>query len=162
MFQFYLPHTEKFEKVFLQNEIHEWEAKMFLKKIKNLKGKNSTIHASHIYASLRTLLRHGFLSFKRSESNSRIFLYSETEKLKQNRNHFLNSRLKKVIDLEKSLINKNIISLNTQKEYLHELVLKYPELNSEFINLDQKIDLYGEEKREKLKILDNILKILRK
>ena len=79
MFQFYLPHTEKFEKVFLQNEIHEWEAKMFLKKIKNLKGKNSTIHASHIYASLRTLLRHGFLSFKRSESNSRIFLYKLTK-----------------------------------------------------------------------------------
>lgn len=160
MFQFYLPYAEKFEKVFLQNEIHEWEAKMFLKNIQNLKGKNSIIHASHIYASLRTLLRHGFLSFKRSESNSRIFLYSETEKLKQNRNHFLNNRLKSIIEIEKDLINKNIVSLNTQKEYLYELLLKYPELNSEFINLDQKIDLDEEKKRAKLNILDSFLKIL--
>ena len=156
MFHFYLPYAEKFEKVFLENEIHEWEAKMILKMIKNLKGENSTIHVSYIYSSLRILLRHGLLSFKRSESNRRIFLYSETAELKQKRNNFLNNHLKSVIEFEKELIIKNINSLNTQKEYLYELLLKYPELDSEFINLDKKIDLDGEEKREKL----NILKIL--
>lgn len=160
MIHFYLPYAEKFEKVLLENEIHEWEAKMFLKTIKNLKGENSTIHASYIYSSLRILLRHELLSFKRSESNKRIFLYSETVKLKQKRNNFLSNRLKSVIEFEKDLINKNINNINAQKEYLYELLLKYPELDSEFINLDQKIDLDGEENREKLNILDNFLKIL--
>ncbi len=62
MFEFYLPHTEKFEKVFLQNEIHEWEAKMFLKKIKNLKGKNSPF-MHRIYIIFKNIIASWILEF---------------------------------------------------------------------------------------------------
>jgi Fe2+ or Zn2+ uptake regulation protein len=160
MFYFYLPYAQQFEKLFLENEIYEWEAKFFLNKMNSINENKSTIEPSYIYSALRILLRHKLLSFKRSRNNQRLFLYSETESLKNLRTTVYMNNFSKIIKFEKEHIISNLSSFQIKKEYIYELKNKYPEFNLEIIYLDRKIEIDQKKDREKLKVLENFLNIL--
>lgn len=162
MFEFYLPYAASFEKLLLNNEICDWEAKMFIKFINGMNGEKLTTCPTYIYGALKILIRHNFLNTKRSKSNNRLFLYSETEKLKYLRNCLLNDSLKNIIDVEKELITNTLDNYKLQKEYLCELVLKYPEIDSEIINLDQKIEFEKLKNIQRLNMLAHFLGMINK
>src|SRR5690606_25305364 len=79
----------------------------------------------NVYSGIKILLKKGYLTAKCSTTHSKIFLYSETQKLSILRSG--NSHKKKFI-YEKNKLDKNLHFLSLQENFVNELIYKYPEL----------------------------------
>ena len=106
MFDFYLPLADHFMQVMLKNEIQNWEAKKFWLQFDQSKIKNHARHRQYMYSSLKILAKHGFLEFKYSENNSRLYLYSETEKLKKLRYKHLDKDYENISKIREDILFK--------------------------------------------------------
>ncbi|MEG2263141.1 MAG: hypothetical protein RSC68_02075 [Acinetobacter sp.] len=145
--------------VMLKNEIQNWEAKKFWIKFNQSKIKNHAQHRQYMYSSLKILAKHGFLEFKYSENNSRLYLYSETEKLKKLRYKYLDKDYEKIFNIEKEKLIIQLDSLSLKNKYISELNSKYPEFRSELIKIENEIHLKRNEYEIKLQFLDDFKNI---
>ncbi|MDM1291453.1 hypothetical protein HXZ72_08455 [Acinetobacter indicus] len=159
MFDFYLPLADHFMQVMLKNEIQNWEAKKFWLQFDQSKIKNHARHRQYMYSSLKILAKHGFLEFKYSENNSRLYLYSETEKLKKMRYKHLDKDYENIFNIEKENLIIQLDGLSIKNKYISELNSKYPEFRSKIIEIENKIHLKKKEYEIKLQFLEDFKNI---
>ncbi len=159
MFDFYLPLADQFMQIMLKNEIQNWEAKNFWLKFDQSKIKNHIQHRQYMYSSLRILAKHGFLEFKYSEKNSKLYLYSETEKFKKLRYKYLDKDYENIFSIEKESLIIQLDSLSLKNKYISELNSKYPQFKSKLIEVESKIHLKKKEYEIKLQFLEDLKNI---
>lgn len=141
MFNFYLPIAEHFEKLIKEYDIKDWEAKNFYSNFDTSFTSYAEISKCRqkTYIGIKILVKRGYLSIQSSNKNSKVFLYSETQKLKDLRlgkNHigiFIN---------EKNELNKNLYFLSLQESFVDELIYKYPELSEEIKKYKKNLNDY--------------------
>ena len=139
MFNFYLPLAEEFEKVIQKHDIENWEAKKFYSKFDYVKTSscNSEKFRRTVYIGIKILLRRGYLSVKGSPTHSKIFVYSETQKLKDLR---LGKNHTEIFINEKNELHQNLYFLSIQESFVEELIYKYPELSEEIKKYKKKLN----------------------
>ena len=84
MFDFQLPLGEEFLEILNFCEIVDWEAKDFWSMLETpgLAYHERKKLRSQTYTSLHLLRKHGYLAVERANYMKKLFLYSQTEKLK--------------------------------------------------------------------------------
>ena len=80
---------------------------------------------------IKILTKHGYLSVMPSQMNQKVFLYSETEKLKEFRMQFFKKNYEQIFISHRKEISKRLEFLNLQNEFSKELISSYPELTLE-------------------------------
>lgn len=158
MFTFYLPLANQFAKVLSEYEIHEWEAKSFWVKFDHSKMHNPAQLRQYMYSGLRVLSKNGFLSVKYSESNSRVYLYTETSKLKMLRCKILDKDYGKLLIEEKYKLNKELDEICLHDNFIYELILKYPQLNLRLSKMKDENEFKKHSCEMKIQFLDNLIK----
>lgn len=133
MFDFYLPLEDYFHRILIENEIKNWEAKIFWINIKHLNNFEEDYVRQQMYNALRILTTNDFLSVQNSKYNERIFLYSGTLKLVNLKQNLLKNNYTNLIKKEKNIIQGELEQYIFQKKFIEELYLKYPELAAKSI-----------------------------
>ncbi|WP_111811612.1 hypothetical protein [Acinetobacter soli] len=105
-----LPLYDNFIEILINHEIKNWKAKDFCEKMCIDKNSGYEQHRRLVYVGLKVLVKCNYLRVDLSESNSRKFSYSET-----NRTNFLRERYRRQI-LEKIFMRKKIEFLNQIKD----------------------------------------------
>ena len=89
-----LPLYDDFLKIFIDNEIINWQAKHFWEKM----GLNQRYRAKHckqlMYIGLRVLLKCQYLEVDGNKSTKKAFSYNETPRLNELRNQYKKQILK--------------------------------------------------------------------
>lgn len=160
MFDFHLPMAEEFEKIFLENEVYEWEAKHFWQKIDQTVLVNPEYEKSFMYSGLKILRIRGYLISQPTFNNKRLFLYTATKKLKALKNSNQNSDLKSIFFEERSNLIKNLEVYDFQISFISELIPKYPHLNIEIFKIKKTLNLNRKKYEEKINAIDHFLKII--
>lgn len=160
MFDFYLPLAKEFEKIFLENEIFEWEAKHFWQKIDQTALVNPAYQKSFMYSGLKILRTRGYLVSQPTFNNKQLFLYTETKKLKELKKMTKNLDLKTVFYEERLNLIKNLDIYNNQILIISELFPKYTHLNNELIKIKNTLNSNKIKCEEKICAIDHFLKII--
>lgn len=146
--------AKEFERIFLENDVYEWQAKDFWQKF-DQKVLNTfrrpDRQRAYVYSAIKTLTTLQYLVAKPSMHNHRVFLYTSTPRLKELCNKTPCGDVKHILNFEKNnLINelsviKTQISVISEMFYKHihlkkQLVIIKKELNNEKQKLDNKLN----------------------
>lgn len=160
MFDFYLPCREQFIQIFKKKEIKEWEAKEFWSFSDIQADSDPIFFRQRIYAGLKILHRQGFLVVKYSPNNSRLFLYSETQKLKKFRDTLFINDYENIFKKEIEKLNLNLEKDNNMEILIDELSVTYPELRDRLLIVKNEIKSKRISQEMKLQNLHDLLRIL--
>ena len=160
MFDFYLPCREQFIQIFKKKEIKEWEAKEFWSFSDIQADSDPIFFRQRIYAGLKILHRQGFLVVKYSPNNSRLFLYSETPKLKKFRDTLFINDYENIFTKEREKLNLNLEKDNNMEILIDELSVTYPELRDRLLIVKNEIKSKRISQEMKLQNLHDLLRIL--
>lgn len=160
MFDFYLPCREQFIQIFKKKEIKEWEAKEFWSFSDIQADSDPIFFRQRIYAGLKILHRQGFLVVKYSPNNSRLFLYSETQKLKKFRDTLFINDYENIFTKEREKLNLNLEKDNNMEILIDELSVTYPELRDRLLIVKNEIKSKRISQEMKLQNLHDLLRIL--
>lgn len=158
MFTFYLPLANQFAKILSEYEIKDWEAKSFWIKFDHSKMHNPAQLRQYMYSGLRVLSKNGYLSFKYSKSNSRVYLYSETSKLKMLRSKILEKDYEILLKKEKDSLNMELDKIYLHDNFIYELILKYPQLDLKLSKMKDVNDFKKHSCEIKIQFLDSLIK----
>ena len=150
--------AKEFEKIFLDNEVFEWEAKHFWQKIDQTVLVNPAYQKSHMYSGLKILSIRGYLIFSPAFNNKRLFLYTETSKLKELRNSRKDLALKFIFFKEKISLINNLESYDFQISFVSKIIPKYSHLNIELKELKNKLILNRKKCEEEINKIDYFIK----
>lgn len=143
MFDFNLPLGEEFLEILNLCEIVDWEAKHFWSIIDTpgLAYHERKKLRSQTYTNLHLLRKHGYLAVERASYKKKLFLYSQTEKLKNIKKTSVKKVDKKhiLVSLTEEL-NLKITELASQIEYAAELLVSLPELEKEILNFRNSLE----------------------
>lgn len=139
MFDFYLPLAKEFERIFLENDVYEWEAKEFWQKI-DQSARTSIHQKAYMYSGIKTLTILEYLVSKPSAYNHRVFLYTSTQKLKDLCNRGKNLNIKSIIHEEKSNLISDLEHCKIQILFISEMFSKHPHLKKELIVINNDLN----------------------
>lgn len=159
MFNFYLPSAEEFEKVIQEHDINNWEVKKFYSKFDsaNASSCNSEQFRRTVYLGIKILLRRGYLSVKCSPTHSKVFVYSETQKLKDLR---LGKNHTEIFINEKNALDEKFKFLSVQESFVEDLIDKYPELSEKLKKYKRKLNDYKVIYNAKMTTLNDLIEFL--
>ena len=162
MLKLNIPLAEHFLEIIKNYEIHAWEAKRFwliIRQSDQLDPSNFKTLREYMYAAIKILLKNDFLIAQRSPFNKKLYLYSETQKLKELRKKLIETEEKNPLSIKKNNINKELNSLKKQMEFIDELTLSYPEFSYSIKKYREEIDYQIDYCEVKIKTINNIIKI---
>lgn len=142
MFDFNLPLGEEFLEILNLCEIVDWEAKDFWSMLETpgLAYHEKTKLRSQTYASLHLLKKHGYLAVEHANYKKKLFLYSQTDKLKKIKKTSVKVYKKHILFSLNEELNLKITELASQIEYAAELLVSFPELEKEIINFRNSLE----------------------
>lgn len=160
MFDFYLPMAEEFERIFLENDVYEWQAKDFWQKIDqtvlNKFGKPDR-QKSYVYSAIKTLTILEYLVAKPSSHSHRVFLYTSTEKLKNLFNRGSFSDVKHVLNLEKNNLINQLDIHKTQISFISEMFSKHLHLKKQLIIINKELNFEKQKLENKINAITLLL-----
>ena len=162
MLKLNIPLAEHFLEIIKNYEIHAWEAKRFwliIRQSNQLDPSNFKTLREYMYAAIKILLKNDFLIAQRSPFNKKLYLYSETQKLKELRKKLIESEEKNPLSIQKNNINKELSFLKKQVEFIDELAFSYPEFCNSIKKYREEIDYQIDYCEVKIKTINNIIKI---
>jgi len=160
MFDFYLPMAEEFERIFLENEVYEWEAKDFWQKIDQTALGAFGIpkrQKAYMYSAIKTLTILKYLVSKPSPYNHRVFLYTSTQKLKNLCNRESSLNLKTIINKEKSNLINELETCVIQVSIITEMFPKYSHLKKELIVIKNELNFEKHKLENKINAITLLL-----
>lgn len=160
MLDFYLPCRNQFIQVLINNEIQDWEAKAFWSYFTPQKGCTMQYLRQQMYAGLKILHRNGYLEAKISPFNRRLFLYSETTKLKLFRNKILINDYENIFKKEIETLNINLEKIDNMAVLIDELSITYPGLKDRLLFARNEIESNRISQEMKLQTFNDLLRIL--
>lgn len=160
MFDFNLPLDYHFIKILSNYEIINWEAKKFWSKFEISESYNRFRLCQSTYMGIKILTKHGYLSVMPSPMNKKVFLYSETEKLKEFRMQFFKKNYEQIFISHKKEISKRLEFLNLQNEFSKELISSYPGLTLEIKKYQHNIENGIKNCEAKILTLNDLIKII--
>lgn len=142
MFDFNLPLGEEFLEILNLCEIVDWEAKDFWSIIDTpgLAYHERKKLRSQTYTCLHLLRKHGYLAVERASYKKKLFLYSQTEKLKNIKKKSVKVDKKHILVSLTEELNLKITELASQIEYTAELLVSLPELEREILNFRNSLE----------------------
>lgn len=157
MFDFYLPLAKEFERIFLENDVYEWEAKKIWEKFdKSVRLSNR--QRSYMYSGIKTLTILEYLSFKPSAHNHKVFLYTSTQKLKNLCDKREKTNIKGIIEGEKRLLISSLGDCEIQISFISEMFSKHPHLNNELIIINNDLNFEKRKLEKKINAATLLLK----
>lgn len=160
MLDFYLPCRNQFIQVLSNYEINDWEAKAFWSYFTPQKGCKKQYLRQQMYAGLKILHRNGYLEAKTSPFNRRLFLYSETSKLKLFREKILIIDYENIFKKEIETLNINLEKIDNMAVLIDELSITYPGLKDRLTFARKKIISKKTSQEMKLKTFKDLILIL--
>ncbi|MDH1439349.1 hypothetical protein N5I27_13570 [Acinetobacter johnsonii] len=160
MLDFYLPCRNQFIQVLTNNEIKEWEAKEFWSYFTPQKGCSMPPLRQQMYTGLKILHRNGYLEAKYSPLNRRLFLYSETSKLKLFREKILINDYENIFKKEIEILNINLEKIDKMEILIDELSITYPGLKDRLLFARNEIKSNRISQEMKLQTFNDLLRIL--
>lgn len=160
MLDFYLPCRNQFIQVLSNNEINDWEAKEFWSYFTQQKGYTMQYLRQQMYAGLKILHRNGYLETITSPFNRRLFLYSETTKLKLFREKILINDYENIFKKEIETLNINLEKIENMAVLIDELSIAYPGLKDKLTFARNEIITKKTSQEMKLKTFKDLLLIL--
>ena len=162
MLKLNIPLADHFLEIIKNYEIKDWEAKCFwliIRQSDQLDPSNFKTLREYMYAAIKILLKNDFLVAKRAPFNKKLYLYSETQKLKELREKLIETEEKNPLSIQKNNINKELNFLKKQMEFIDELTLSYPEFCYSIKKYREEIDYQIDYCEVKIKTIDKIVKI---
>ena len=112
-----------------------------------------------MYTAIQVLLKNDFLVAQRSLCNKRLYLYSETPKLKELRKKLIDIDENNPLFTQKNTINKELSFLKNQVDFINELAVSYPEFCDSIQKYKEEIDYQINFCEVKIKTINSIIKI---
>lgn len=94
-----------------------------------------------------------------TQLNKRLYLYSETPKLKELRKKLIDIDENNPLFTQKNTINKELSFLNNQVDFINELAVSYPEFCDSIQKYKEEIDYQINFCEVKIKTINSIIKI---
>lgn len=160
MFDFNLPLDYHFIKILSNYEIMNWEARKFWSKFEISENYSHFLLCQKTYMGIKILTKHGYLSVMPSPMNQKVFLYSETEKLKEFRMQFLRKNYEQIFISHKKEISKRLEFLNLKNEFSKELISSYPGLTLEIKKYQHSIEKGIKNCEAKISTLNDLIKMI--
>lgn len=157
MFNFHLPLSDEMTRILNNFKIENWEAKSFWKKIKPNNPIDRNDLQSLVYQSLNILSKHGYLKSRRSSFNSRVFLYTETDSLKEYRKRVNSKEIVSSLKLELDKLNKNLYKCRVQLFFISELINNHPKIEGELLNIKNDFNTIYKVNEIKIELLESII-----
>lgn len=162
MLKLNIPLAEDFVEIIKNNEIKNWESKCFwliIRQSDRPRILSMKRLRERMYTAIQVLLKNDFLVAQRSLCNKRLYLYSETPKLKELRKNLIDTEEKNPLIVKKNSINKELNFLKNQVKFIDELAFSYPEFCNSIKKYREEIDYQIDYCEVKIKTINNIIKI---
>lgn len=142
MLKLNIPLAEDFVEIIKNNEIKNWESKYFwliIKQSDRPRILSMKRLRERMYTAIQVLLKNDFLVAQRSLCNKRLYLYSETPKLKELRKKLIDIEENNPLFTQKNTINKELSFLKNQVDFINELAVSYLNFVIQFKNIKKKL-----------------------
>lgn len=162
MLKLNIPLAEDFVEIIKNNEIKNWESKCFwliIKQSDRPRILSMKRLRERMYTAIQVLLKNDFLVAQRSLCNKRLYLYSETPKLKELRKKLIDIDENNPLFTQKNTINKELSFLKNQVDFINELAVSYPEFCDSIQKYKEEIDYQINFCEVKIKTINSIIKI---
>ncbi|WP_111858554.1 hypothetical protein [Acinetobacter sp. CFCC 10889] len=135
-----LPLYHDFLKIFMDNEIINWQAKHFWEKM----GLNQRYRAKRckqlMYVGLRVLLKCQYLEIDEKQSTKKAFSYTETLRLNELRNQYKKQKLENIFLIKETEFINQINDKKNNLTFLESLLSNDKTLEKHLINHKEKLE----------------------
>ncbi|MFY5965498.1 hypothetical protein ACOUVW_12930 [Acinetobacter baumannii] len=152
-----LPLYDDFLKIFIDNEIINWQVKHFWEKM-GLKQHYRAEHCKRLmYVGLRVLLRCKYLEIDEVKSTKKSFSYKETHRLDELRDKYRKQKLEAIFSVKKIEFSNQIKDKENNIKFLESLLLEDKTLEKYFINHKEKLEADIKNIKSNIKFMDSIM-----
>lgn len=152
-----LPLYDDFLKIFIDNEIINWQAKHFWEKM-GLKQHYRAEHCKRLmYVGLRVLLRCKYLEIDEVKSSKKSFIYKETPKLDELRDKYIKRKLEAIFEVKKNDFLNQIQNKENNIKFIESILLEDETLEKYFINHKEKLEHDIKNIKSNIKFMDSIM-----
>ena len=152
-----LPLYDDFLKIFIDNEIINWQAKHFWEKM----GLNQRDRAKHckqlMYIGLRVLLKCQYLEVDANKSTKKAFSYNETPRLNELRNQYKKQKLKNAFLLKETEFINKIKDKENNLTFIESLLLDDKTLEKHLINHKEKLENEIKNMHSNIRLMKDIM-----
>ena len=135
-----LPLYDDFLKIFIDNEIINWQAKHFWEKM----GLNQRYRAKRckqlMYVGLKVLLKCQYLKIDANKSTKKAFSYNETPRLNELRNHYKKQKLENIFLIKETEFINQINDKKNNLTFIESLLSDDKTLEKHLINHKEKLE----------------------
>ena len=135
-----LPLYDDFLKVFIDNEIINWQAKHFWEKM----GLNQRYRAKRckqlMYIGLRVLLKCQYLEVDANKSTKKAFSYNETSRLNELRNQYKKHKLESIFSIKEIEFMDQIKDKENNLKFIESLLSNDKTLEKHLIKYKEKLE----------------------
>lgn len=153
-----LPLYDDFLKIFIDNEIINWQAKHFLDKMKMNKSNGTEQYRQLLYAGLRVLVKCQYLKIDVNKSTKKAFSYIETPRLNELRNQYKKQKLENVFLIKETEIINKIKDKENNLTFIESLLSDDKTLEKHLINHKEKLENDIKNMHSNIRLMDEILK----
>ena len=152
-----LPLYDDFLKIFIDNEIINWQAKHFWEKM-GLNQRYRTKRCKRLmYVGLRVLLRCKYLEIDVSKSSKKAFSYIETPRLNELRDSYKKQKLEAIFSIKKFEFINQIKDKENNIKFIESLLSDDKTLEQYFINHKEKLETDIKNIKSNIKLMDNLM-----
>ena len=152
-----LPLYDDFLKIFIDNEIINWQAKHCWEKI----GLNQRYRAKRckqlMYIGLRVLLKCQYLEVDANRSTKKAFSYNETPRLNELRNQYKKQKLKNAFLLKETEFINKIKDKENNLTFIESLLLDDKTLEKYLINHKEKLENEIKNMHSNIRLMKDIM-----
>ncbi len=153
-----IPLSEYFLEIIRNYEIYDWEAKQFWLIIRHFDSSNLKALREDMYAAIKILSKKGYLVAKKSPFNKNVYLYSESQKIKELRDWLIKGEVKNPLIIKRNSIIKELEIFKREIEFVDQLMVSYPEFDDQIKRYRKKVNYEIENCEIKIRVIDNIIK----
>ena len=152
-----LPLYDDFLKIFIDNEIINWQAKHFWEKM----GLNQRYRAKRckqlMYVGLKVLLKCQYLEVDANKSTKKAFSYNETPRLNELRNQYKKQKLKNAFLLKETEFINKIKDKENNLMFMESLLLDDKTLEKYLINHKEKLENEIKNMHSNIRLMKDII-----
>lgn len=152
-----LPLYDDFLKIFMDNEIINWQAKHFWEKM----GLNQRYRAKRckqlMYVGLKVLLKCQYLEVDANKFTKKAFSYHETPRLNELRNQYKKQKLENVFLIKEAEFINKIKDKENNLKFIESLLLNDKTLEKHLINHKEKLENEIKNMHSNIRLMKDIM-----
>ena len=152
-----LPLYDDFLKIFMDNEIINWQAKHFWEKMVLNQRYRAKRCKQLMYVGLKVLLKCQYLEVDANKSTKKAFSYNETPRLNELRNQYKKQKLENVFLIKEAEFINKIKDKENNLKFIESLLLNDKTLEKHLINHKEKLENEIKNMHSNIRLMKDIM-----